>query len=71
MFEVATTDLVYVRLHGHTRIYYSGYAAASLDAWAQCCLRWRDEGRDVLVYFDNSAAGRAPQDALSLIKRLT
>lgn len=70
MFEVATTDLVYVRLHGHTRLYRSGYAPASLDAWAQRCHRWRAEGRDVLVYFDNSAEGRAPHDALALMRRL-
>ena len=70
MFEVATTDFVYVRLHGHTRLYYSGYAAASLDAWADRCRRWAGEERDVFVYFDNSAAGKAPHDALKLMARL-
>ncbi|MCD2198128.1 DUF72 domain-containing protein [Actinomycetospora endophytica] len=30
----------------------------------------RSEGRDVLVYFDNDAAGHAPRDALRLAERL-
>lgn len=53
-----------------TRLYYSGYAAASLDAWADRCRRWAGEERDVFVYFDNSAAGKAPHDALKLMARL-
>lgn len=67
MWERVTTDLVYVRLHGHTRKYASRYAAESLRRWAERARGWRDEGRDVHVYFDNDAEGHAPHDALELI----
>lgn len=35
-----TADLVYVRLHGDTELYASGYSAASLDRWAERIGAW-------------------------------
>jgi uncharacterized protein YecE (DUF72 family) len=32
--------------------------------------RWRDDGLDVYVYFDNDVKVHAPYDALSLMSRL-
>ena len=64
MWREVTTDLVYVRLHGHTRMYASSYAEQSLRTWADDTKRWLDEGRDVHVYFDNDAAGHAVRNAL-------
>ncbi|WP_141007086.1 DUF72 domain-containing protein [Nocardioides humi] len=69
MAEVVTSDVAYVRLHGHTELYASGYAARSLDRWARKCRRWSNDA-DVFVYFDNDARGRAPHDAVALIERL-
>jgi uncharacterized protein YecE (DUF72 family) len=69
-WDAVTTDVVYVRLHGHTDTYVSGYGASSLRAWARRVDGWRKEGRDVHVYFDNTDAGRAPRDALRLIGML-
>ncbi len=66
-----TSELRYVRLHGHTALYASGYSAASLDVWADRCRVWGSAGRDVYVYFDNDARGRAPWDATALHARLT
>ena len=66
MWRAITADLVYVRLHGHTRKYCSSYSAASLRAWAVDIARWVAEGRDVHVYFDNDAEGHAVHDALML-----
>jgi len=63
-----TSDFRYVRLHGDTELYTSGYSDASLDRWAGQCRAWRDEGHDVYVYFDNDAKGFAPHDAVSLIE---
>jgi uncharacterized protein YecE (DUF72 family) len=68
MWGTVTTDLVYVRLHGHTRTYASRYADTSLEGWARRVRRWRREGRSVHVYFDNDAEGHAPRDALRLMK---
>jgi uncharacterized protein YecE (DUF72 family) len=66
MWEAVTTDLVYVRLHGHTRKYASSYSRASLVRWAERAHAWTREGRDVHIYFDNDAEGAAVRNALSL-----
>ena len=70
LFDWVTSDVMYVRLHGHTRLYTSGYSTASLDRWAERCREWVARGLDVFVYFDNDARGRAPHDAVSLLDRL-
>ena len=70
MWDAVTTDLVYVRLHGHSRTYHSAYSAASLDEWARKVRGWLSESRDVHVYFDNDAEGAAPYDALKLMQRV-
>jgi uncharacterized protein YecE (DUF72 family) len=64
MWKEVTSDLVYVRLHGHTRKYHSSYSEQSLRAWADDTKRWLAEGRDVHVYFDNDAEGHAVRNAL-------
>ncbi len=69
LLDRRTTDLSYVRLHGHSELYASGYSRASIDAWARRCRRWVEHG-PVHVYFDNDARGRAPYDALRLRERL-
>jgi uncharacterized protein YecE (DUF72 family) len=66
MWREVTTDLVYVRLHGHTRKYASSYHLTSLKRWAADAARWLDEGRDVHVYLDNDAEGHAVQNARTL-----
>ncbi len=70
VIDADTSGLRYVRLHGHTELYASGYSADQLDEWAQRCLGWRGQGRDVYVYFDNDARGRAPWDAVGLQQRV-
>jgi uncharacterized protein YecE (DUF72 family) len=70
MWECVTTDMMYIRLHGHTRTYASAYSASALDWWAGRILDWLAEGRDVHAYFDNDAEGAAPFDALRLMARL-
>ena len=69
-FEARTSDFRYVRLHGHTELYASGYASASLDRWADKLRGWQAGGEDCYVYFDNDARGRAPHDAVALLDRL-
>ena len=67
MWRAVTTDLVYVRLHGHTRKYASSYSLPHLRRWAADIERWTDEGREVHVYFDNDAEGHAVKNALTLM----
>ncbi|HYA66370.1 MAG TPA: DUF72 domain-containing protein [Burkholderiaceae bacterium] len=70
LWSAVTTDLVYVRLHGHATTYASAYSDKELRSWASRVRHWLREGRDVHVYFDNDAFGNAPRDALRLIAML-
>ena len=65
MFDHATASFSYVRLHGDTEIYKSGYSEAALASWASRIDAWRKHG-DVYVYFDNDMKVHAPFDALAL-----
>jgi uncharacterized protein YecE (DUF72 family) len=70
MCDEVTSDLAYVRLHGDTELYASGYSDAALDRWATKVRAWEADGLDVFVYFDNDAKVHAPFDAMALQKRL-
>lgn len=65
-----TTDVMYVRLHGHDQLYASGYSDRELDEWAAKIKSWMEQGCDVYVYCDNDAKVRAPYDAMGLMDRL-
>lgn len=65
-----TADFRYVRLHGDTELYASGYTDDVLDRWASRITDWAAGGRDVYLYCDNDAKVRAPYDAMGLIDRL-
>jgi uncharacterized protein YecE (DUF72 family) len=67
--EEITASFVYVRLHGSTQLYVSGYSDAELDEWAGKIRVWM-RTRDVYVYFDNDAKVHAPFDALRLAERV-
>ena len=68
--QEVTADHVYVRLHGDTELYVSGYTDQALDVWAGRVRSWAEQGLDVCVYFDNDVKVRAPFDALALAQRL-
>jgi uncharacterized protein YecE (DUF72 family) len=42
--EDVTADFMYLRLHGDTELYTSGYSQSALDWWAQRIRRWADGG---------------------------
>jgi uncharacterized protein YecE (DUF72 family) len=65
-----TSDHAYVRLHGDTELYASGYSDEALDEWARLVRGWAEQGTDVHVYFDNDMKVRAPFDAMALAERL-
>jgi uncharacterized protein YecE (DUF72 family) len=69
VLDAVTSDFVYVRLHGDTELYVSGYEEAALESWADRIRGWATD-RDVYVYFDNDAKVRAPVDAMNLITLL-
>ena len=68
--EDVTADFAYVRLHGETELYVSGYSDEELDRWAERILGWSSAGFDVYAYFDNDMKVRAPIDAIGLQDRL-
>ena len=84
--EDVTADFVYVRLHGDSELYVSGYSDEALDAWAERIRGWQVgdsartehtiappapvQPREVFVYFDNDVKVRAPADAISLARKL-
>ena len=62
--------LVYYRLHGSPRMYYSDYSPAYLDALAASISAARGRGAPAWCIFDNTAAGAATPNALDLLERL-
>jgi uncharacterized protein YecE (DUF72 family) len=68
--EGVTADFAYVRLHGGTELYVSGYTGEALDGWAQRIRGWTAQGVDAYAYFDNDAKVKAPRDAIALAERL-
>jgi len=69
--RTVTTDWVYVRLHGAGEAYRGRYSDNALENWARKIRDWMDEGRDVYVYFNNTAGqGHAPHDAQRLLSQL-
>jgi uncharacterized protein YecE (DUF72 family) len=68
--EESTTDFSYVRLHGDSELYVSGYGDEALDRWADKIRGWTAAGQDSYVYFDNDVKVNAPYDAMHLHDRL-
>jgi uncharacterized protein YecE (DUF72 family) len=69
--EDVTADFAYVRLHGDTELYASGYTPETLDRWAARIRNWQESAYDVYAYFDNDMKVKAPVDALALAERLS
>lgn len=64
-------DLVYLRLHGSPKIYYSGYSADFLSTLARQIEVALANAATVWCIFDNTAAGAATGDARALTHLLT
>ncbi|MGK6307062.1 DUF72 domain-containing protein [Variovorax sp. DT-64] len=58
--------LVYLRLHGSPRRYWSSYSDAVLQQLAQRLAQAREEGAQCWCVFDNTASGAAVANALTL-----
>jgi acetyl esterase/lipase len=59
-------EMVYLRLHGSPRMYYSSYGKATLQALALKLRESADSGAAVWCIFDNTASGAAVANALEL-----
>ncbi|HST07172.1 MAG TPA: DUF72 domain-containing protein [Gemmatimonadaceae bacterium] len=63
-------DIVYYRLHGSPRVYYSAYPADALEHIASTLAERAAKGSRVWCIFDNTALGAATSDALAVLSRL-
>jgi uncharacterized protein YecE (DUF72 family) len=63
--------LVYLRLHGSPRMYYSSYEPAVLEALAHRMRQALDEAEEAWCIFDNTASGAATGNALDLLALLS
>jgi uncharacterized protein YecE (DUF72 family) len=64
----ATTDLVYLRMHGpdHHHLYAGSYPDADLAWWADPIREWDQAGHDVLAYFNNDGNANPVRNAPTL-----
>lgn len=64
----ATSDLVYVRLHGpsSTHLYAGSYTDDELRWWADRFREWLAQDRDVWAFFNNDGQGHAVRNARTL-----
>jgi uncharacterized protein YecE (DUF72 family) len=62
--------MLYLRLHGSPRVYYSAYDSAFIDSIALRMRQAGEQGRDVWCIFDNTARGEALPNALCLMERI-
>ncbi|HEX9106879.1 MAG TPA: DUF72 domain-containing protein, partial [Longimicrobiales bacterium] len=65
-----SAELAYFRLHGTPRIYYSDYDEAALELWAGRIAAARSAAGEVWCIFDNTAAGLATGNALTMRRLL-
>jgi uncharacterized protein YecE (DUF72 family) len=65
-----TADFIYARLQFNDAAAPEGYASDSLDLWAKKLKTW-SKTKDCFAYFISGDKARAPDSAMSMIRRLT
>jgi uncharacterized protein YecE (DUF72 family) len=63
---IVTADFAYLRFHGHTRLYSSGYSDSELQNWAKEITNLSNSVCEFYIYFNNDAGGFAIDNALVL-----
>ena len=63
----AVPGVVYYRLHGSPRKYWSRYPPARIASWAAQILEWSAKGCAAWCIFDNTASGAALENALEVL----
>lgn len=69
-FSEQTASFAYLRLLCAQEDCETGYPVDEIVKWSEQFSQWRDDGRDVYVYFINGAKVRAPAAAMALIECL-
>lgn len=63
--------LLYLRLHGAPKMYYSAYGASALQSASAQLQAARSQGKQAWCIFDNTALGHATRNALELQELLS
>lgn len=66
--ELTADELVYLRFHGPSGNYKGSYSESFLAEYASYINEWKQEGKTVYIYFNNTAG--AALENLRLLKRL-
>jgi uncharacterized protein YecE (DUF72 family) len=66
--ELVTARHIYLRFHGPDGHYDTSYSKAVLKTYADKCLRWKEKGYAVWVFFNNDLHGYAVENARTLQK---
>ncbi|MDJ1468996.1 DUF72 domain-containing protein [Xanthocytophaga flava] len=72
--EIATTNTVYMRLHGDEVLYSSSYSDEKLEKYALMIKDWLLDGKEIWVFFNNTIQGHAIKDSrrlYTMIEELT
>jgi len=64
--EKATTDFVYIRMHGPGALFASKYSQKDLEKLTQLIKKYYHQNKEVFVYFNNDFSGYALENALLL-----
>jgi uncharacterized protein YecE (DUF72 family) len=64
--EEVTTDIVYLRFHGHESLYASDYNDEQLGYYAEKIRNWLNEDKEVWAFFNNDFHGYAIKNATRL-----
>jgi uncharacterized protein YecE (DUF72 family) len=65
-YETVTADFVYLRFHGHEKLYASDYSESDLRRYANKIIDWLNENKEVWVFFNNDFNGFAVKNAQRL-----
>lgn len=61
-----TANFAYVRFHGSESTYGGSYSRSQLKTWAMRIEAWRDDGKELFVYFNNDPEAHAVYNARTL-----
>ncbi len=69
-YEAVTSDFVYLRFHGHEKLYASDYSEMELQDYAGKITDWLKEDKEIWAFFNNDFHGYAIKNAENLRKMI-
>jgi uncharacterized protein YecE (DUF72 family) len=69
--EIITSRHIYIRFHGPAGDYASSYPDKILAVYAQKCVEWMEQGKNLWIFFNNDVHGFAIMNARRLMEIIT